>query len=117
MNKQKKTLNPYLLVILSFVVFIFIGALLLFMPFTRNNGRFAPNFIDTLFLATSATCVTGLNSFKQGIADEFNIGGQIVIMALIQIGGLGFIRSSALSWRIPGMGKPGGLLSVGSHRV
>ena len=91
MNKQKKTLNPYLLVILSFVVFIFIGALLLFMPFTRNNGRFAPNFIDPLFLATSATCVTGLNSFKQGIADEFNIGGQIVIMALIQIGGLGFI--------------------------
>ena len=91
MNKQKKTLNPYLLVILSFVVFIFIGAILLFMPFTRRNGQFAPNFIDPLFLATSATCVTGLNSFSQGIVDEFNVGGQIIVMVLIQIGGLGFI--------------------------
>ena len=91
MNNQKKTLNPYLLVILSFVVIIFIGALLLFMPFSRQDNHFAPNFIDPLFLATSATCVTGLNSFKQGIGDELTLAGQIIVMILIQVGGLGFI--------------------------
>ena len=91
MNNQKKTLNPYLLVILSFIVIIFIGALLLFMPFTRKDNHFAPNFIDPLFLATSATCVTGLNSFKQGIGDELTFAGQLIVMLLIQVGGLGFI--------------------------
>ena len=91
MNNQKKTLNPYLLVILSFVVIIFVGALLLFMPFCRRDGHFAPNVIDPLFLATSATCVTGLNSFKQGIGDELTFAGQLIVMLLIQVGGLGFI--------------------------
>ena len=91
MNNQKKSLNPYLLVILSFIVFIFVGALLLFMPFCRTDGHFAPNFIDPLFLATSATCVTGLNSFKEGIGTELTFAGQLVVMILIQIGGLGFI--------------------------
>ena len=91
MNNQKKTLNPYLLVILSFIIIIFIGAFLLFMPFTRKDNHFAPNFIDPLFLATSATCVTGLNSFKQGIGDELTFAGQLIVMLLIQVGGLGFI--------------------------
>ena len=91
MNNQKKTLNPYLLVILSFVVIIFVGALLLFMPFCRRDGHFAPNFIDPLFLATSATCVTGLNSFKEGIGTELTFAGQFIVMVLIQVGGLGFI--------------------------
>ena len=90
MNNQKKTLNPYLLVILSFVVIIFVGGVLLMMPFARNKGNFG-SFVDSLFLATSATCVTGLNSFKQGIGDELTLAGQIIVAALIQIGGLGFI--------------------------
>ena len=93
MNKQKKTLNPYLLVILSFIIIIFVGAILLMMPFSRTANNFG-DFVDSLFLATSATCVTGLNSFKQGIGGttgELTLAGQIILMALIQIGGLGFI--------------------------
>ena len=93
MNKQKKALNPYLLVILSFVAIIFIGAVLLMMPFSRTAHNFG-DFVDSLFLATSATCVTGLNSFKQGIGGttaELTFAGQVILMALIQIGGLGFI--------------------------
>jgi len=93
MNKQKKTLNPYLLVILSFVIIIFVGAVLLMMPFSRNANNFG-DFLDSLFLATSATCVTGLNSFKQGIGGatgELTFAGQVILMALIQIGGLGFV--------------------------
>ena len=90
MNNQKKTLNPYFLVILSFVVFIFIGAILLMFPFCRTAHNFG-NFLDWLFLATSATCVTGLNSFVNGIGDELTFFGQLIVMILIQIGGLGFI--------------------------
>ena len=90
MNNQKKTLNPYLLVILSFVIIIFIGGILLMFPFCRQANNFG-SFVDSLFLATSATCVTGLNSFKQGIGNELTFAGQLILMLLIQIGGLGFI--------------------------
>ena len=88
---KKKQLNPYLLVILSFVLIIIIGAVLLCMPFSRADNQFAPGFIDNLFLATSATCVTGLNSFKNGIGDELSFVGQIIVLVMIQVGGLGFI--------------------------
>ena len=87
---NKKQLNPYLLVILSFVMIIFIGAILLMMPFCRTANNFG-NFLDCLFLATSATCVTGLNSFSQGIGQELTFPGQLVVLFMIQIGGLGFI--------------------------
>ena len=90
MNTQKKRINPYLLVILSFVMIIFTGALLLMMPFSRQANNFG-NFLDCVFLATSATCVTGLNSFTNGIGQELTLAGQIVVVLMIQIGGLGFI--------------------------
>ena len=90
MNTQKKRINPYLLVILSFVMIILTGALLLMMPFSRQANNFG-NFLDCVFLATSATCVTGLNSFTNGIGQELTLAGQIVVVLMIQIGGLGFI--------------------------
>ena len=90
MNNQKKTINPYVLVILSFVIIIFIGAILLMMPFCRTANNVG-NFLDCFFLATSATCVTGLNSFANGIGDELTFAGQLVVMIMIQVGGLGFI--------------------------
>ena len=90
MNTQKKRVNPYLLVILSFVLIIFTGAILLMMPFCRKANNFG-SFLDCLFLATSATCVTGLNSFNNGIGQELTLAGQIVVVLMIQIGGLGFI--------------------------
>ena len=90
MKAQKKTINPYLLVILSFIVIIIVGAILLMMPFSRTAHNFG-SFIDCLFLATSATCVTGLNSFMQGIGDELTFWGQLIVMIMIQVGGLGFI--------------------------
>ena len=90
MNSQKKRVNPYLLVILSFVLIIFVGAVLLMFPFSRTANNFG-NFLDCLFLATSATCVTGLNSFSQGIGQELTFVGQLVVMTMIQVGGLGFI--------------------------
>ena len=90
--KKKKGLNPYILVILSFVVVIMLGSLLLSMPWARVDGKWGWDvYADNFFTAVSATCVTGLVSFGAGVLDTFSIGGQIVILAMIQIGGLGFI--------------------------
>ena len=90
MKSQKKTINPYLLVILSFVIIILIGSILLMMPFARRAKDYG-SYIDCLFLATSATCVTGLNSFSNGVGQELTFAGQLILMLLIQVGGLGFI--------------------------
>ena len=71
---------------------ILIGSILLAMPFSRTDGKFGfNNYLDSLFLATSATCVTGLNSYANGIGDELTFIGQLVVLLMIQIGGLGFI--------------------------
>lgn len=86
----KKHLNPYLLVILSFAIIILIGSVLVMMPFSRTDGKFG-NYLDSLFLATSATCVTGLNSFVNGIGEELTFVGQLFVLLMIQVGGLGFI--------------------------
>ena len=90
MKDQKKRLNPYLLVILSFVIIILIGSVLLMFPFSRTANNYG-DYVDCLFLATSATCVTGLNCFHQGIATELTFTGQLILLLLIQVGGLGFI--------------------------
>ena len=90
MNNQNKRLNPYLLVILSFLIIILIGSVLLMFPFSRRAGNYG-SYLDSLFLATSATCVTGLNSFSNGINMELTFVGQLILLILIQVGGLGFI--------------------------
>ena len=51
-------------------------------------------FLDCLFVAVSATCVTGLTTFPQAIVDTLTFGGQLTLLAMIQIGGLGFITIS-----------------------
>ena len=86
MKDQKKRLNPYLLVILSFVIIILIGSVLLMFPFSRTANNYG-DYVDCLFLATSATCVTGLNCFHQGIATELTFTGQLILLLLIQVGG------------------------------
>ena len=73
---------------LGFALIILIGALLLSLPFATKSRECMP-FLDALFTATSATCVTGLV-----VADTYqnwSLFGQLVILTLIQIGGLGFI--------------------------
>ena len=60
------------------------------MPFTHVNGQFG-NYIESLYIATSATCVTGFDSYSGGIGTELNFIGQLIMAIMIQIGGLGFI--------------------------
>lgn len=89
-HKKIRQVNPYLLVILSFLIVILIGSFLLIMPFARTSGTWG-NYIDSLFTSVSATCVTGLCTYSNGIGNELNLFGQIVVLLMIQIGGLGFI--------------------------
>ena len=85
--KKRKTMSPTRQIILSFLLVILIGAVLLSLPIANRNNPLP--FMDHLFVATSATCVTGL--FPVSIAYQYTIVGQLVILVLIQIGGLGFL--------------------------
>ncbi|MCI0495659.1 hypothetical protein L0Z72_11710, partial [candidate division KSB1 bacterium] len=78
------------LLIFSFLVIILIGAGLLMLPQMTNGDSLT--FIDALFTATSATCVTGLVIVDTG--SKFTMLGQIVILILIQVGGLGIMTFS-----------------------
>ncbi|MCP4914254.1 MAG: Trk family potassium uptake protein [Oligoflexia bacterium] len=78
-------LSPAQMVIVSFSGVILLGTFLLMLPVSAK-GDTSLGFIDALFMATSATCVTGLAT--KSLATEFSLFGQIVILILIQIGGL-----------------------------
>ena len=84
-----KHLSPYVLILLSFLSVILLGTILLALPWSHQNGQWG-DWIDSLFLATSATAVTGLSPYA-AISQELTIFGQIVILLLISIGGLGLI--------------------------
>ncbi|MDO5715821.1 MAG: TrkH family potassium uptake protein [Tissierellia bacterium] len=87
MSKLKKLQkNPPLLIVLSFLSVIFIGAFLLNLPIASQNNE-SIGMIDALFTATSATCVTGLT--VANTASQWTFFGKLVILLLIQIGGLG----------------------------
>tara|TARA_Y100001954_G_scaffold114555_1_gene123909 strand:+ start:1611 stop:3341 length:1731 start_codon:yes stop_codon:yes gene_type:complete len=78
-------LRPAQLVLFSFSAVILLGTFLLLLPVSQKEGV-NMSFIDGLFMATSATCVTGLTTFS--LNQSFSFFGQIVILILIQIGGL-----------------------------
>ncbi|MBO4481355.1 MAG: hypothetical protein J5719_02230 [Bacteroidales bacterium] len=79
-------MSPPVLMIMSFIILIALGTLLLMLPRMTVNGI---SFIDALFTATSASCVTGLTVLPTGSA--FTFKGHVVIMLLIQIGGLSIL--------------------------
>ncbi|MFC3748049.1 TrkH family potassium uptake protein [Paenibacillus sp. GCM10012306] len=86
-------LSPPQTLVLGFAAIILIGTLLLMLPAASRSGH-SLNFIDALFTATSATCVTGLAVVDTGT--YFSLFGQTVIMILIQVGGLGFMTMATL---------------------
>ena len=92
--------NPAKVFAVSFLAVILIGALLLSFPRATTDLRGA-SWIDALFTSTSATCVTGLIVMNTGIGpglntalSTFSVFGQVVILVLIQIGGLGIMTLS-----------------------
>lgn len=85
-------LSPQALLIIGFVSAILIGSLLLTQQFASVGEQL--NYVDSLFTAASATCVTGLIVVDTG--SFFSLTGQIIILILIQIGGLGIMTFSTL---------------------
>ena len=85
---KKKSLSTTQIILLSFLIAILVGSALLSLPISSATGEAVP-YIDALFTATTSTCVTGLVTLPT--VSTWSVFGQIVILILIQIGGLGII--------------------------
>ncbi|MEA5096656.1 MAG: TrkH family potassium uptake protein [Sedimentibacter saalensis] len=85
--------NPYMVFFLGFTTIILIGAILLTLPVASQNGR-SVGFVNALFTATSAVCVTGL--VVVNTASHWTVFGKTIIVMLIQVGGLGVMTMTAL---------------------
>jgi trk system potassium uptake protein len=96
--EQNKKFSPHVILIRGFLIVIFTGTILLSLPFAVHQGRLP--FLDALFTATSAVCVTGLVVVDTGTA--FTPLGQTVIMLLIMVGSLGFMTMATLIFVILG---------------
>ncbi len=92
MRKQRRS-PPARLIALSFAGAIFVGTVLLWLPFTQRPDQ-QVSLLDALFTATSAVCVTGLEVTSTVLT--FNRWGQIVILLLIKLGGLGLVTFGTL---------------------
>ena len=95
--QKRKRISPEKIIIAGFAAVILIGALLLMLP-VSNHGELS--FVDALFTATSATCVTGL--VVKNTATFWTTFGHVIILVLIQIGGLGVITFAVLFSMISG---------------
>lgn len=87
-KKRRFQLSTTHIILLSFLFAIFAGTVLLYLPISSANGQ-SVNFIDALFTATTSTCVTGLVTVPT--VSTWSTFGHVIILCLIQIGGLGVI--------------------------
>lgn len=85
--------SPVQKIAASFLLVILTGAFLLMLPISNQDGGWL-NFVDALFTSTSATCVTGLAT--RVTSDQFTMFGQIVLIGLMQVGGLGLLTFLAV---------------------
>ncbi len=90
---RRRATHPALVFVYGFSGIIFAGAIVLTTPLASADGRWTP-FLDALFTATSAVCVTGLAVVDTGT--YWSGIGQATVLLLIQLGGLGFMTSSTL---------------------
>lgn len=97
--RKKKKLTSFQIIIFGFLGVIFLGALLLMLPVSSRGGGGTP-FLEALFTATSAVCVTGL--VLHDTASYWSTFGQFVILLLIQIGGMGVVTVAASFTMISG---------------
>ena len=86
-ERTKSKMSSTQILLVGMLIIILIGAIILKLPISNQEGK-EIKFIDAFFTSTSAVCVTGL--VTKIPAEQFSTFGQIVIMCLIQIGGLRF---------------------------
>lgn len=96
---KKKHLSSFQLIILGFAGVILLGAIILMLPVSSAHGVITP-FNKTLFTSTSAVCVTGLAVLDTG--SYWSVFGQVVILLLIQIGGLGVVTVAVSVFMLSG---------------
>ena len=96
---RRSGFNALPMIALGFLGIILLGSLLLALPVASATGVPVPWF-DTLFTATSAVCVTGLVVRDTGTA--YSTFGHVVLLVLIQLGGLGFMTFATLIFRVMG---------------
>lgn len=89
--KKKRGLKPVQIIMLGMLALIAAGSFLLCLPFCRTSKI---SYIDALFTSASAVCLTGLSVLN--ISTKFTVGGQIIILILIQVGGLGIMTFATL---------------------
>jgi len=88
--KRVDYLSPTQMIVFSFILIITFGTVLLLLPWATEGASLS--FVDALFTSVSATCVTGLTVVN--IGSDFTLFGQLVVLGLIQIGGLGIMTFS-----------------------
>lgn len=88
MKKLRMKISVWQFLSLGYLIVILLGSVLLVLPFATKDGT-STNYLDALFTSASATCVTGLTPFDTGV--HWSLFGQLVILFLIQTGGLGFM--------------------------
>lgn len=98
---RRSGFNALPMIALGFLSIIILGSLLLTLPFASATGRRIPWF-DALFTSTSAVCVTGLVVLDTGSA--YSTFGHVVLLGLIEMGGLGFMTFATLLFRLAGRG-------------
>ncbi len=96
---KQKIFSSSRTIIFGFAAVILTGTLLLMLPFSSKSGTATP-FLDCLFTATSSTCVTGL--VVHDTATHWSLFGQIVILIMIQIGGMGIVTMAILATMLSG---------------
>ena len=99
-SKRIRSLRPVQILTLGFLSVVLIGAGLLCIPFATVKEGTDITFMDALFTATSAVCVTGLTVVNTGLV--FTLFGKLVILSLMQIGGLGFMTIASILFMVVG---------------
>lgn len=98
-RKVHRGLRPAVILALSFAAVIIAGALLLTLPVSGRDGE-SVGFLPALFTATSGTCVTGLIVAPTGLT--FSTFGQVILLSLIQLGGLGTMTAALVIYTVIG---------------
>ena len=99
MKKRFSGLTPPQVLTLGFLAIIFVGALILTLPISHQQGVHI-SFMDALFTAVSATAITGLTVVNT--ATTWSLFGQIILLIMIEIGALGFMTFAVLLFAITG---------------
>ena len=92
-RRLKNNISYTQIIALGYFLLILIGTFLLSLPLATQSGRHT-DFLTALFTATTSTCVTGL--VVVDTATHWSVFGQVVILCLIQVGGLGFMTMGVM---------------------